>query len=122
AQAMGVLALPLLTRLYTPNDFDVWAVYAGLLMVLAPAACLRLDVAIPMPEDDDDAMNLLVLALGSAAVLSAVTATVVVAMPGQIARVTNQPELRSHLWLLPVGIAAAGGYSAFQHWGTRQRA
>ena len=50
AQAIAVLALPLLTRLYTPDDFSVLAVYAALLGIISVVACLRLEIAIPMPN------------------------------------------------------------------------
>ena len=63
AQAIAVLALPLLTRLYTPDDFSVLAVYAAVLGISSVVACLRLEIAIPMPEDEGTAINLMLLGL-----------------------------------------------------------
>jgi O-antigen/teichoic acid export membrane protein len=40
-QAIVVLASPILTRLYTPEDFGVLAVYASLLGILSTVAALR---------------------------------------------------------------------------------
>ena len=50
AQGIGVLALPLITRLYTPEDFSVLAVYSSILGIVAGVACLRLDVASQCPR------------------------------------------------------------------------
>ena len=50
AQGIGVLALPLITRLYTPEDFSVLAAYASILGIVAGVACLRLDVASQCPR------------------------------------------------------------------------
>ena len=41
AQALMVLAAPLLTRLYSPEDFGLLAVYSGLLAICTVIAGLR---------------------------------------------------------------------------------
>ena len=121
AQALMVLVLPILTRLYSPQDFSVLAVYASLLGIISVAACLRLDIAIPMPESDGDAANVLALALGFCLLVSVVTALPVLLAPVAIARLLHQPGLRAYLWLLPIGVLLAGTYSALQYWATRKK-
>lgn len=59
AQAIGILVLPVVTRLYTPADFTVLAFYSSILGIVAGVACLRLDIAIPLTKSDGDAANLL---------------------------------------------------------------
>ncbi len=54
AQVLMVLVLPLLTRLYTPDDFSVLAVYASILGIVTIAACLRMEIAIPLPQHEED--------------------------------------------------------------------
>jgi O-antigen/teichoic acid export membrane protein len=68
AHAITAATLPIVTRLYTPADFSVLAVFASLLSIVSVAACLRFDVAIPIPEHDAEAVNLLALALGCTAI------------------------------------------------------
>ena len=121
AQALMVLVLPILTRLYSPQDFSVLAVYASLLGIISVAACLRLDIAIPMPETDGDAANLLALALGFCLLVSVVVALPVLLVPTAIVGLLHQPQLRAYLWLLPIGVLLAGAYSALQYWATRKK-
>lgn len=121
AQALMVLVLPVLTRLYSPQDFSVLAVYASLLGIISVAACLRLDIAIPMPEIDGDAANLLALALGFCLLVSVATALPILLAPAAIARLLHQPGLQPYLWLLPIGVLLAGTYSALQYWATRKK-
>ena len=121
AQALMVLVLPILTRLYSPQDFSVLAVYASLLGIISVAACLRLDIAIPMPETDGDAANLLALALGFCLLVSVATALPILLAPAAIARLLHQPGLQAYLWLLPIGVLLAGTYSALQYWATRKK-
>ena len=46
AHGITAVALPVLTRLYTPADFSVLAVFSGILSVVSVAACLRFDIAV----------------------------------------------------------------------------
>jgi O-antigen/teichoic acid export membrane protein len=65
AQAIGLAALPLVTRLYAPESyggFVVWLAWGGLVL---PVACARLDAAIALPRR---ARSASALALGAAAV------------------------------------------------------
>lgn len=121
AQALTVLVLPVLTRLYTPEDFSVLAVYAALLGTISVAACLRLEIAIPIPERHEDAANLLALALCISAIVAVTVAFVVGLFPAQIVDLLERPELRPYLWLLPLGIWLASSYAALQYWFTRKK-
>ncbi|WP_266157819.1 oligosaccharide flippase family protein [Dyella silvatica] len=121
AQALMVLVLPILTRLYSPQDFSVLAVYASLLGIISVAACLRLDIAIPMPETDGDAINLLALALSFCLLISMLVALPILLAPVAVAALLRQPELQPYLWLLPIGVLLTGAYSALQYWATRKK-
>ena len=101
AQALMVLVLPLLTRLYTPEDFSVLAVYASIFGIISVTACLRLEIAIPLPERDEDAANLLALALCSSVGIASLSAVIVWLIPVQIIDLIAQPKLLPYLWLLP---------------------
>lgn len=122
AGALAILALPLLTRIYSPEEFGVLGVFAALLGMISVIACLRYDIAIPLPESDQSAANLLAVAL---ACLVATVTVVTIAMfffSQRIVALINAPTLAQHLWLLPFGVAATGAYSIFQYWATRRKA
>lgn len=121
AHAITAMALPVLTRLYTPNDFSLLAVFSSLLSIISVAACLRLDIAIPMPERDSEAFDLLVLALGSTLVVSSVLGAIVLITPSWVAETIGRPEQEPYLWLLPIGILLAGSYSTLQNWFIREK-
>lgn len=121
AQVLMVLVLPLLTRLYTPDDLSVLAVYTSLLGIISGAACLRFDITIPMPEQDQDAANLLGMALGIAAIISMIVALSVFFFSEEVVHLVGQPQLQPYLWLLPVGVFFSASYSALQFWFTRKK-
>lgn len=121
SQAIMVLVLPLLTRLYTPEDFNVLAVYASILGIISVAACLRFEVAIPLPQRDDEAVNLLVLALSSATIFSGVAALAVLFFSAEIISFIAQPRLEPYLCLFPLGLWFTSSYAALQFWATRRK-
>ena len=118
---ISVAILPLLTRLYSPADFAVLATYLAILATVAVAACLRFDVAVPLADDDEDAANLLALALVALATVTSCILIVVLLIPGQITTWLGNTEIRPYLMLVPLGIGLAGTYSVFQNWTTRVR-
>ena len=63
AQMLTVLAAPLLTRLYSSEDFGLLSVYTSLLALIGVVSSLRYELAIPLPEDDGEAANVAVLSL-----------------------------------------------------------
>lgn len=121
AQGIGVLALPFITRLYTPEDFSVLAVFSSIVAIVSVSACLRLEIAIPLPEKDEDAANLLALALIFCICFSAIAALLVWFFVESIVVATRQPGLAPYLWMVPLGIGLAGSYSAIQFWSTRKK-
>ncbi|SFO79898.1 oligosaccharide flippase family protein [Pseudomonas borbori] len=121
SQVIMILVLPLLTRLYTPGDFSVLAVYVAALGIISIAACLRFDIAIPIPEHDTDAANLLAIALFSTSCIALFTCAVVWIGADEIVELLKQQGLRPYLWLLPAGVFFSGTYSALQYWTTRKK-
>lgn len=121
AQAVGVALLPILTRLYSPQDFEALAVYAALLSLLSVVACLRYEIAIPVADGDADAAALVVLSVGLSFVIGLVLAGICLLFGDDLSQVLRVPGFSSFIWLVPVGVALAGCYMAFQHWALRQR-
>ena len=113
--------MPLVTRLYSPEDFALLAVYLAIVSTVAVAACFRLELAIPLANDDGDAANLLALATTALAIVTGVSLLLVLLLPETIAGWFGRPEMAPHLILVPLGIMFAGAYSAFQLWTTRQK-
>lgn len=121
AQALTVLVLPFLTRLYTPADFSVLAVYISMLGLVSVVACLRLEIAIPIPKQDEDAANVLAIALCTSATTAALLGMATWLYPQHLVELVDQPALAPYLWLLPLGVWLASSYSALQYWATRKK-
>lgn len=120
SQLIAIAVLPLLTRIYSPEDFSVLAVYTSVLALITAVACLRFEIAIPIPKKESQAKELLILSLLSVLFITLVALLVVFLFPSQIHAVT-QDRLRGYLWLIPLGGMLSGLYAAFQYWAIRDK-
>ena len=59
AQIITIVSVPVLTNLYRPEDFGVWALYISITSIISVIACMRYEYSIMLPEYDEDAINLL---------------------------------------------------------------
>jgi O-antigen/teichoic acid export membrane protein len=96
-------------------------VFSSLLSIVAVAACLRFDIAIPIPGGDSQAFNLLTLAIGCSVAIAVVAGASVLLAPSWLPEVIGRLDLQPYLWLLPIGILTAGSYSALQNWFVREK-
>jgi O-antigen/teichoic acid export membrane protein len=120
-QAITVLAVPILTRLFDPAAFGVAAVFSSVTSILYPLTSLRYELAIPLPADEDVGANLfglsLILLLPTTALIAAVTWF---AGP-ELLSATGARSIAGFLWLVPVGLFVAGAYQAATLWMVRVR-
>lgn len=121
AQGVVVLSLPILTRLYSPSEFSIFAVYTSLLGILTVVSCLRFEIAIPISQDDKEAVALVFLALISNTVISILISFVIWFFSTEILLFFNKEAFAKLIWLIPIGTFVSGVYIAFQYWATRKR-
>lgn len=119
AQIFPALAAPLLTRVYRPLEFGPYAVALAAFGVLAPIVCLRYDIAIVLPEREEDAAPIAGLCLAIA-----VAWGLAVLLPLLLAeRYAPQPRYREVtlplLALLPASLVMQGCQNVAQSWSLR---
>jgi len=115
-----IAASPFLTHLFTPKSFGIVAVYTSIVSIGASVGCLRYDLAILLPEDDDDAANLLVLSILVLLPISGFLGLLTSLWSKEIAAWLNTEGLAPYLWLAPVCILGAGVYQALSSWALRK--
>lgn len=120
-QALVVIASPVLTRIYTPEDFGVLSVYTSITSILVVLVSLRYEVAIALPGDDKTAVNLLLLSLAIVFSTSLIFGSALILSGGHILAWTNALELKNYLWLFPLSLICAGSYQVLNYWAVRKR-
>ena len=121
AQGVTVLLSPLLTRLYAPSAFGIWALFSSITSIVGVVACLRYELSIMLPEDDSEAANQLGVSLVSLLLVTALSALGVLFFGRSIVGALKAPALAPWLWMIPVAVAVNGLYQALNYWNSRRR-
>lgn len=119
AQGLAFLVSPILSRLFSPSDFAVFAIFSSSSSVIISAASFRYNLAIPLPKEEDDAKNLIALCLF---ILLGTSLLSLFFVGGYDFFVIEKSEkFSSWFYLLPLSIASAGTYEIFNYWSTRNK-
>ena len=121
AQALSIIAAPLLTRLYSPDDFGIVALYSAILGILSVVANWRYESAIVLPDNDKDALVLLHISLIIAVLMSAVVLLFVAFFREVAATILRVPEMEGWLWALPLSLLSVGIFQPLNYWCIRRK-
>ncbi|AUX90979.1 oligosaccharide flippase family protein [Acinetobacter sp. ACNIH1] len=121
AQVIGLICLPILTRLYSPEDYSVLGVYIAIVSILSVIACLRLEIAIPIPDSDREAKDLLLLAFIINIVFIVFLYILLALLHPFLEGFHVIQQLSFWIWFIPIGVLLSGIYSTLQYWSTRKK-
>lgn len=121
AQAIPIAVSPILSRLYSPDDFGVFALFmsaAGIISVIA-TGCY--EYAIMLPENDEDAINIVALSIMIAFIVSAASFLVLWLCNREISALVNNPDISKWLYFIPLVVLLTGLYQSFNYWFNRKK-
>ncbi|MCC3308765.1 lipopolysaccharide biosynthesis protein [Psychrobacter sanguinis] len=121
ARIIGILSIPIITRIYSPSDYGVLALYVSTVSILVPGATLRYGTAIPLPKKDAFAINLLALGFLLILLYCISLFTIFYFFSDIIFLQFNISELGSLWWLVILSIAGAAIYELLNSWATRKK-
>lgn len=122
AQVITIVTLPFLTHMYAVEDFGLQAIYLSITSMLVIMASGRYELAILLPEKDDDAFSLAILSvLLSSAVCCAVEAAVFL-FADNINSFFDGADIVKWLYFMPFTIVAGLSYNVGCIWLNRMKA
>lgn len=101
AQAITLLFMPLVTRLYGPSAFGVQSVFMSVASILAAISALTLPMAIVLPRSDAEAYGLARLSIFTALLMSTLAALILPLAGRELLALTNSQAIAGYLYLLP---------------------
>lgn len=119
AQSLPIALSPILTRLYTPEDFGVLALYVAIGNIMAVIVTGKYELAIVVTKSDVEAINLVVLVLAISCLASAIFFIMVLLWGSEILSSSGYPELLPWLYFIPLTTIAVGCYQALNYWANR---
>ena len=120
-QIIAVVTVPIITRIYTPEDYGLVTAFIGILSVLGGVANLRYSAAIPIERDKESAKNLLRLSFSITLVLGVLLSVFVLFYNDLILNYVGSKIDSIYVWVLPICFIAIGFNDALTNWALRNK-
>lgn len=119
AQALPVAISPILTRLYSPEDFGVLALFVAITTIFGSIANARYELAIMLPHEDEEALNIAALGLLTAFALSIVLLLLVLVFNAEICGLLGNERIGPWLYLIPLSVFFTGLFNVLNYYNNR---
>ncbi len=119
AQIVTFAFIPILTRLYTPSEFGVYALFFSVVSILGLVSSLKYDQAIMLPKSDKDAQSLVFLSM--MLTLGMVLLVSIGLFLFYDFFVDYFDGLSHVIWMIPIGILLMGLFQIFSAYSSRQQ-
>lgn len=121
AQVLGIVFSPIITRLYPPDQYGILTVYIATLGLISTASSFDYQKAIPIADDDENAINVSALSIIILLIFIIATTLSLTIWGNKILSVLDSDVLRSYKYLIPVGVLFTGIYEILLQWVYRER-
>lgn len=115
AQLIPIVVAPILTRLYSPEDFGLIALYLSIVAIITVFATGRYEMAIMLPEKDADVNGILKLIMLLTLTVSLITFIAALLFSHEVAVFLGNEKLVPWLYFIPLSIILTATYQSFNY-------
>ena len=119
-QLLSFFIMPIVTRLYFPNDFGLFAIYASIIGPLGVFSTMGYSTAILIPKEDSEASNLFSLSLFFTLII-ALFSIILIILCDDLSIASDMTLLKDYRWLIPFGLLFHGLYMSLRYWNLRKK-
>lgn len=112
AQAIPFAISPILTRIYTPEDFGIYALYMSIVSILVVFVTGRYELAIMLPKKEDEAINIAALSILISFTISFLTLIIIFLFNSEITELLDNNKISNWLYFIPLSILLSGIYQS----------
>jgi len=120
-QLSVILAAPVLSRLFAPEDFGQLQFILSLALILGAFSTLRFELALPLAKNNRDATHILVLAISLAFIFGCLVLLIIVIDPPFIHLAYESLKVKSLIFFIPLILILEANNSTFSFWYTRTK-
>ncbi len=121
AQAIPIAISPILTRMYSPEDFGVLALFVSITSIFGSIANARYELAIVLPVKDEDAINITVLCIVVAMCISIVLLIPILFFKDCLVLKLGNKDIAPWLYLVPLSVFLVGMFKALNYFHVRTK-
>lgn len=101
-QALGLMVMPLIARIYGPEQLGIYGVFQSIVSTVGPVAALCIPMALILPKSDSDCAALIKAALSLSLMLAVIALITLVVYGNILATALNVADLGWTILLIPV--------------------
>lgn len=120
AQALGILLIPIITRIYCPDDFGIFQLFTSISSIIATISCFSYHLSIMLPKKDEDSVNIVVLCIILVIFTSIISGIVFIIFSKWIGNLLNTPVISNYMIFLPIIVFLNGLFLTMNYWLSRR--
>ncbi|PPB74493.1 hypothetical protein CDQ80_05320 [Campylobacter hyointestinalis subsp. hyointestinalis] len=121
AQAIPIAISPILTRIYTPDDFGVFALFLAISSVFGSISTAKYELAIALPKKDEDAINILALGFVITCFISLFILCGVIIFGRYFTKLLGNEEIYLWLYFIPLTVFFLGIFNLLSYFNVRKK-
>ena len=121
AQIIGVITVPIISRFFGPEAYGTAALFTSITGVIAVISCWRYELAIVIPEKDEEAASVFFVSLFAAITTTTLTILLTAFYAEPIFKLLKSENLLPYKWLIPIFVLFHGVYTTFNYWNSRSK-
>jgi O-antigen/teichoic acid export membrane protein len=121
AQFLPLLVTPILSRMFSVEEFGLLAFYSSLVTFFLVVAAGRYETAILLPKADKDAVNILTLSFLILSILCFILVIITFFFEDAIIQVLNKPDLKGWIIFIPLTVFLGTAYRIMTFWSNRKK-
>ena len=115
AQIIGLAASPILSRLFSPEEFGVYGALLSMVGIIAAIGSLKYEMALVIERDDKNAQSLQTLCFLILAAITTVSFVIFIFLPDMVSSIFKTPRLTELLPLALIVLILTGSYNIFNY-------
>jgi O-antigen/teichoic acid export membrane protein len=121
AQSIPIAISPILTRIYTPEDFGLFALFMAITSIFASITNGRYGAAIMLPRYEKDAINILALGFIITVIVSSILFILVYFFNTYFTGILKNEEIGVWLYFMPITVFFTGFFNLLVGYNNRKK-
>jgi len=121
AQAIPISISPILTRIYTPEDFGLLTTFVSISFIFGSIANAKYEQVIMLPKKDEDAINIFALGFIITSLLTLMLLLIAIFFNTTITTMLNNQAIGIWLYFVPISVFAIGFFNILNYFNSRKK-
>lgn len=121
AQAIALAIYPVLTRIYTPAEHGLFALFMSIIAITAIVSTGKYELAVMIPKDEKEGRGLVRLSIILSFIFSLFLLIFIFLFRDEIPNWLGNSELRGWLYFIPLSTFMVGVFQTLNYWNNRNK-